>query len=151
MSQIYKSPLSFPGIVDSVTGIAPIQVNGVSGVAQTGNVSVSITSDGFTWSEKNADFNIAIQNGYFCNAALIATLPITAGLVIGNSAIIFVDTGGTVTIQASPGQGIQIGAAISIPGGIATSNTPGATLELVFKPSDLIWHTISSLGTWTVT
>ena len=42
MSQIYKAASSQSGIVFSITGVSPIQANGVSGVAQTGNVSVSI-------------------------------------------------------------------------------------------------------------
>ena len=41
MSQIYKAPGSEPGVVYSVEGTAPIQVNGVSGVPETGNVIVS--------------------------------------------------------------------------------------------------------------
>ena len=82
---------------------------------------------------------------------LTATLPASGGLTIGNSVIFFVDTASVVTIQAGAGESIQIGSAISVPGGIATSNTAGATLELIFKPSDLTWHTISSLGSWTIT
>lgn len=114
-------------------------------------IKVNVVNDGFPWSEQNANFNAAIQNGYFCNALLTATLPASAGLLIGNTIIFFIDTASVVTIQAGVGEMIQIGSAISAAGGTATSNTRGAILELVFKPSDLTWHTIASLGVWTVT
>jgi hypothetical protein len=113
-------------------------------------VTVTVKNEGFTWSEQNANFNASVQNGYFCNAALTVTLPPTAGLVIGNTVIIYVDTPNPVVIQASPGQMIQVGSQISAPAGTATSNTQGAILELIFKPSDLSWHTQSSLGVWSV-
>jgi len=49
MSQIYKSAAGSAGIVDSITGIAPIAANGVSGVAQTGNVSISFLEEPTTY------------------------------------------------------------------------------------------------------
>lgn len=109
---------------------------------------MSIINEGFTWSEQNASFPAVIQNGYFCNNALTATLPPTAGLVIGNTIIIYVDTPNPVIVQANAGQMIQVGSTISVPGGTSTSSTRGAILELIFKPSDLTWHTQSSLGVW---
>jgi len=119
-----------------------------SGAGST--ITITVTNDGYAWSEKNADFNIAVENAYFCNSLLTATLPDSAGLITGNSAIIYVDTTDTVTIQAGAGEFIQIGSNISVAGGTAASNTRGAILELVFKVSDLTWHTISSLGVWNV-
>ena len=105
---------------------------------------------GFTWSEKDADFAAASQNGYFCNDALTATLPATAGLVIGDAIIIYIDTTEEVVIQAGSGQSIQIGESVSTAGGTATCTAAqkGSILELIFKPSDLTWHTQSSLGTF---
>lgn len=41
MSQIYVPASAQSGVVDSVTGTTPILVNGVSGVAQTGNITIS--------------------------------------------------------------------------------------------------------------
>lgn len=43
MSQIYKSASSGGGLVTSITGVSPIEANGVSGVAQSGAVSISTT------------------------------------------------------------------------------------------------------------
>ncbi len=131
-----------------------LNVNGGTGATTSGSgntIVVTVKNDGFAWSEKNINFNAMVQNGYFCNALLTASLPASGGLVIGNSIIFFVDTASTVTIQANTGEMIQVGSLISAAGGTAASNTQGALLELVFKPSDLTWHTISSMGSWTVT
>ena len=114
-------------------------------------LTITVTNEGFSWSEQNGSFAAAVQNGYFCNALLTATLPASGGLVIGNTIIIYVDTPQVVTVQANTGQSIQVGSNISVPGGVATSNTQGAILELIYKPSDSTWHTQSSLGVWAVT
>jgi hypothetical protein len=131
-----------------------IQVHGVGGVTTSlGNsneINVNIINDGFPWSEQSVSYNAQVQNGYFLNNALTATLPPSAGLTLGNTIIFFVDTASQIIIQAGVGEMIQIGSMISGAGGSATSNTRGATLELVFKPSDLTWHSISSLGVWSI-
>ena len=132
-----------------------LEVNGGTGVTTSlgasNQIIITVKNDGFIWSEKSISFAAAIQNGYFCNASLTATLPASGGLVIGNTVIFFIDTASIVTIQAGAGEMIQVGSLISSAGGTAASNTQGALLELVFKPSDLTWHTISSMGSWTVT
>jgi hypothetical protein len=131
-----------------------LNVLGSGGVATSGagsTVTITVINDGFPWSEKSADFNASVQNGYFCTAALTTTLPASGGLILGNTIIFVVDTASTVTIQAGVGESIQVSSTISAAGGTASSNTRGSVLELVFRPSDLTWHTISSLGVWTVT
>ena len=104
---------------------------------------------GFIWSEETTDFDAEVGHGYFCNAALTVTLPDTAGLALGDTIIIYVDTSGQVVIQANTGQMIQVGSEISGVGGTSSSNAQGSILELIFKPSDSTWHTQSSLGSWT--
>lgn len=143
-------------VTDAGTAVPALNILNVFGgvgtaTSASGNtLVVTIKNEGFAWSEQNVSFNAAIQNGYFCNAALTVTLPATAGLVIGNTLIIYVDTASTVIVQANAGQMIQIGANISAIAGTASSSTRGAILELIFKPSDLTWHTQSSLGVFNV-
>lgn len=129
-----------------------VNVLGGTGAQTSGSgstITVNVKTDGFIWSEQNGNFNAANQNGYFCNAALTATLPVTVGEVIGGSIIFFIDTASQVVIQANTGELIQIGNMLSTSGGTATSNSGGACVELVFKPSDATWHAIASMGSWT--
>ena len=159
MSQIYK-PLSsggpIPGniptkfLLDDGNIAVPLAneiiVHGVgatTSLVSSNEIVITIINEGFLWSEQTSNFN-----AYFCNNGLTATLPATSGLVIGNTIIIYVDTSSPVIIQAGSGQMIQVGSTISGAGGTTTSNTRGSILELIFKPSDLTWHTQSSLGVW---
>lgn len=130
-----------------------LNVFGGTGATTSGSgstITITVVNDSFSWSEQNTSFAAAVQNGYYCNAGLTVSLPATAGLTIGNTIIIYVDTTSPVIIQANTGQMIQIGNQISISGGIVTSSTQGALLELNFKPSDSTWHTIASMGAWEV-
>jgi len=130
-----------------------LNVFGGVGTATSGagsTITITVKNEGFSWSEQNVSFPASIQSGYFCNAGLTVTLPATAGLTIGNTVIIYVDTSSPVIIQANAGQMIQVGSNISAAAGTATSATRGAILELIFKPSDLTWHTQSSLGVFNV-
>lgn len=162
--------MSQAGIITSSGSSSSIQFTADSGVAvpAAGNVNIvggagittsaagstiTITSSasGYAWSEQNADFNIVTGNAYFCNSLLTASLPATGGLVIGDSCIIYANTASTVTIQANTGQFIQQASLITVAGGIAESLNAGASLELVFNPSDLTWHCIAVLSSWNFT
>src|SRR6185437_13600625 len=106
----------------NIVGTGAVSVVGNPG---TSTLTISVATDSFSWSEQNANFNAAIQNGYYCNAALTVSLPSTAGLLIGSTIIIYIDTSSVVTIQANTGQMIQVGNQVSTPGGIASSSTKG--------------------------
>jgi len=112
-------------------------------------IKVNVVNDGFPWSDQAVSFAAATQNGYFCTAALTATLP-SAGLVSGSTVIIYVDTASAVTIQAAAGQQIEISQTLSSVAGTATSTAQGNIVQLVYRVSDLTWHAISSAGSFTL-
>ena len=124
MSQIYK-PLSsggtIPGniptkfLLDDGNIAVPLAneiiVHGVgatTSLVSSNEIVITIINEGFLWSEQTSNFNASVQNGYFCNNGLTATLQATSGLVIGNTIIIYVDTSSPVIIQAGSGLMIQV-------------------------------------------
>jgi hypothetical protein len=134
----------------AVPAAGNLNVFGDVGTSTSGSgstITIKVDDGGFDWEEKNADFAAAIQHGYFCNSTLTVSLPATASITI-----VYVDTTDTVTIQANTGQFIQFADSISTVGGTCNNlGVQGDNIELVFKPSDLTWHTINSVGTWTTT
>ncbi len=163
MSQFYQGvtagslPPSVPLQFTTDSGIAiPVANNlnvlGDSNTIQTsafGNtITLRVINDGFTWSEQNGSFLAAVQNGYFCNSALTVTLPPSGGLVLGNTIIIYNDSSGSVVIQCGAGESIQFANNTPVVGGTLTSMTKGDSIEFVFKPTDLTWHSIASNGNW---
>lgn len=131
----------------NILGGAGVEVVGTPG---TSTLTINVTTSGFEWSEETVSFSAVSGHGYFCNNALTVSLPSNVGLPIGSTVIIYVDTADPVIIQANGVDKIQVSSNISIPGGTATSTQQGNILELVYKPSDFTWHTISSMGTWGV-
>ncbi len=167
MSQIIK-PLTSSGpippiiptsfVTDSGTAVPAaniLNVLGGTGATTSGSgntVTVTIKNDSFAWSEQNGDFTAAVQNGYFCNVALTATLPTTVGppaLVLGNTILFYVDVAASVVIQAPADQRIEVGGVVSALGGTSRASVQGSMLGLVFKLSDLTWHAVESMGSWT--
>lgn len=143
---------------DDGTRVVPISNNvnvfggtgaNTTGDVPTGTITINVKTEGFNWFEENTNFPAAVQTGYFCNAALTVTLPVTAGLVIGATIIIYADTAANIIVQANSGQMIEVGGVISLPGGATTSSVQGSMLGLVFKPSDTTWHAVENMGTWT--
>ena len=163
MSQLYKNALSsIPPqvatsyLLDDGNSAVPsgnvLKVLGGAGTFTTlgasNQIEVNVVTDGFVWSEQIGVFFAQGENGYFCNNALSAFLPNAPAL--GTTIIIYADTAGAVAIFAQGTDRIQVGFNISIPGGGAQSTAQGSILELVYKPSDATWHSISSFGTWSV-
>ena len=132
----------------NVVGTGAITVTGNPG---TSTLTIAVTNDGFTWNDRAVSFLAVPQNGYFCTATLTATLPATP--IQGNTVIIYVDAASVVTVMANTGQSIQVGDEISVVGGVAVSSPDyiGSTLTLVYRTIDTTWHTISLIGSWSVT
>jgi hypothetical protein len=115
----------------------------------TDQILIKVKTGGFAWAEVSSNTAVGAQTATFCNAALTISLPETADLVTGSTVLIYADTSGSVVIQADTDQFIEIGGSTSTMAGTATSSAQGNIVELVFKPSDSTWHSLSVVGTWT--
>lgn len=166
MSQVIKNLASGPVppsvatsyVTDSGTAIPSanvLNVNGGNGITTSANPNgsnnllITVINDGFPWADEAISFAAVAQNGYFCTGVLTATLP--ASPTQGNTIIFYVDSASVVTIQANAGQTIQVGDDQSGIAGTAFSTAEGSTLTLVYRSADTEWHSISDLGSWSLT
>jgi hypothetical protein len=98
------------------------------------------------WTDEATSFSAASGNGYFCTAALTATLPASPSQ--GDVINIAVDTASAVVIQANTGQTIRLGNITSTTAGTATSSAIGDSLQLVYRSANSEWFSVSSTGNW---
>lgn len=122
---------------------------GIETTGSTDTIAINVVRNGFDWEERSVDTAIFPQEAFICTAALTVSLPATAGLELGDSVFIYVDTASAVVIDANTGQFIQVGNQTSTAGGTATSSALGSMMQLFFRPNDLTWHAIAPQGTWT--
>lgn len=112
------------------------------------NGFVSSTISGFTWNNKNGNFNVATANGYFVTGIVTATLP---AAILGDKFSIICTSASVVTLQAGAGDRIRIGSATSSVAGTATSNALGDSVDLVYDPNTTSWWSDGAAqGTWTL-
>lgn len=126
-----------------------INILGTGGVSVAGSgstLTISASSSGITWTDEASNFAAAVSSGYYCTAALTATLPTSPSQ--GSVVYIIVTTASNVIVKAAAGNFIRIGTAISSSGGIATSQAIGEALELYYRVADSTWYSNSSAGTW---
>jgi hypothetical protein len=105
---------------------------------------------GVMWIEASGVINAVTNKGYFISATSNIQLPPSASLQLGSTLIIYVDTTDIVTITANGSQFIQYGESSGVSGGTLTSTVQGSVVQLVFRPNDATWHTVSSEGTWSL-
>jgi len=143
-------PTTFVADAGSATPAANIlNVVGAGGTTTAGvgnTITITTTATVFPWTDEAVGFTAAVNNGYFCTAALTALLP--AAPTQGQVVVIEVDTASAVVVQANAGHFIRMGQTITGVGGTATSSKRGDTLYLVFRSSSLTWNSVSTEGTW---
>lgn len=129
-----------------------LNILGAAGTTTSGSgntVTITATASSMTWTDKSTNFAAVVNNGYFCTAALVATLP--AGATQGQVVIIEVDTASAVTVTANVGQFLRFGGQLSASGGTAVSSKIGDSIYLVYRSSSSTWCSISTEGTWAIT
>lgn len=145
-------PINF--VTNSGTAVSvgnSINILGAAGSTTSGSsntVTITTVTSALPWTDEAISFLASANNGYFCTAALTATLP--AAPTQGQIVIIEVDTTGIVVIQANTGQFIRMGTAITASAGTATSSKRGDTLELVYRSASSTWNSKSTEGTWSL-
>lgn len=144
-------PITFQtdaGNAVSAANVIIIAGAGATSTSGAGNtVTITSTSNVVPWTDKAISFAAAVNNGYFCTAALTATLP--GAPTQGQIVVIETITANAVVVQAAAGQTIKLGSSASTVAGTATSNAAGNSIYLVYRAADLTWYSISTEGTWT--
>lgn len=128
-----------------------LNVVGAGGIktAGFGNTVAIIGATGVdVWLDISVNTLTVVNAGYFCTAALTATLP--ASPVQGDNVAIFVDTASTVVIRANTGQTIRFNQNTSTVAGTATNSARGDLLWFVYRAADLTWQTTSHVGLWSL-
>lgn len=144
-------PINF--ITNSGTAVSSgnnLNVIGAGGTTTAGSgntITITATSSAMTWTDEASNFSAVANNGYFCTAALIASLPAASQ---GNMINIIITTASPVVIQAGLTQFITIGAETSTIGGTATSNALGDNLILVYQNATSTWRSLEADATWTL-
>jgi hypothetical protein len=131
----------------------------LNGVCHFNSTQFSVDANGyvqaiaigtFPWTDEAAPFNASSNNGYFCTAALTATLP--GSPAQGDIVRIVADTASTVTVQANTGQKIRLGNVISALAGTAATTKQGDSIDLVYRSSSATWYCFSgAVGAWSIT
>jgi|SRR5580700_863776 hypothetical protein len=135
-----------------------LQIRGGADIATFGSgntVTIDYTGAGESWINKSASFNAVDGESYFITAAATATLPTAPAQ---GTVIEFVITGtSTVVIQCGGTDIIEIGNAVSAPGGAATTITQsgsminGTTLSVVYQTSTATWWALNGfINFWSV-
>ena len=142
------------GVVDSITVIAPITATGVSGVAQTGNVSVGISGGGLTWVAEAVGTTLVNGFGYINTNATAApqTFPLPAVAAVGDQYGIMgagIDAAQRWTVSVGAGQNLSL---VDMTGTVsAVSNEEFTTASILCTVANTNFVIIDVEGSVTLT
>jgi hypothetical protein len=106
------------------------------------------TGSAVTFTNESTGFTATVNNGYFCNASLVATLPASPSQ--GNFVEIITLNNAIVTIQANTGQTIRLLTSASSSAGSATNVSNGSSIKLIYRANDTQWFASYVVGSWTL-
>ncbi len=157
MSQILKKSSGSGSSVTSATGTSPIQVNGVSGVPETGAITISLASSGgiYAWTVVTGTSQNAVAgNGYIANNAGTVTVTLPATSAVGDTVSVtgMNNATGWKIGQPNAGSVIHYGTQTTTTGtsGYLSSLNTFDTVTLVCNTANASWIVISSVGNITV-
>lgn len=142
----------------AIPALSVLNILGGANVSTSGagnTVTIDFTgSTTFPWNEivVVGPTNMAVNNGYIANNALLVTLNMPAVAVIGDSVRVTGKGVGGWSITQNAGQTIYFGNQTSTPGagGRLDSTQQRDTVELVCITANTEWNVISSIGNITV-
>jgi len=161
-SGVYGSGGGGGGAVDTLSGntggaISPDGLNNinvvgtgiitVSGNAGTNTLTISSSSQNFSWTDVPSSATVSVDNGYFVNNGVTITLP---GSPSQGNEIQIVCVTGIITIQANTGQYIQLSNVTSNITGTAVNTLSGDAIDLVYQNASSTWFARNFNGSWTV-
>jgi len=135
---------------NTINSIAPSTSGFVltsNGASSQPTFQAAASGGGLTWADQSGNFNAVKTNGYFCTAALTATLPASPS---EGDTIAFVCTTTAIVVKANTGQTITLSSTSSTSAGTATNVASGDSLTLVYRSTGTTWWATSSVGNWTM-
>lgn len=140
--------LSTAGVWASRTITAGTGVTITNGDGISGNPTITVATEGLTWTDEAISFAAAVENAYFVTAAATATLP--TGSSNGATIRIICVASSGVVIQAGTGDTIRIGSSVSSTTGTATNTAQGNSLTLHYYAAGTSWYCEGVQGNWTL-
>ncbi len=134
--------------IAGIVGVTASNQQFVTINSSTGQLGV--TNQSLLWSDTSGTVTAVANNGYFITAASTSTLP--ASPSEGDIVSYVVDTASTLTITASTGKFIRVGAALSASAGTCVNTARGDSITLVYRATGTTWFSLTGpQGIWNIT